>query len=142
MEQRLRLGGLVEVAMLVPQNEVGHVGGAASDLLPELFVFGREEREPTESVAGDEQQQQRGEYACDTATVELDEAETLSFETVEDDRRDEEARDDEEDVNPDEAAPDYIPKSVKADNRQHRYGTHAVYVRPVCGMCQTFRVRL
>ncbi|MNS95452.1 hypothetical protein D3C72_1297140 [compost metagenome] len=131
VQQRLGLGGVVEVAGLAPEGEVRDEARARGHVLAQLFPFVRQQGEPAEGHGGQQHQRQRREDALHAARIELAVAEAVALEAAQDDGGDQEARDDEEDVDADEAALDPLRERVVAEHRQHRDGAQPVDVRAV-----------
>src|SRR6185437_2296770 len=98
VQQRLQLGIDVEVARLVPQQDVGNVDRGGGDLLSEQLVFERRQQEPAGDQAQHQDQQQRREQPVDASDVELDVGELAAPQVEQQQRGDQVGRDDEEDV--------------------------------------------
>src|SRR5688572_29739867 len=121
MQQRLQLGGAIEVAGLGPENYVRYEGRSRTHVLSQLLELIRQQRERAEQEAGGQYENQSGEYAPDAACIKVREAEGGATQLPQDDARDQETRDDEEHVDADESAGNVLREGVKADHHQDCY---------------------
>jgi hypothetical protein len=118
----------LEVAALVPQDEIRKEARGGGNVLAEVGVLVAQQCKPAERQAKGEHGDQGREDAPDAPAVERDEAEISALKAFQDDRGDQEAGDDEENVDADEAAFDMGGKGVKPHHEQNGHRPQAVDV--------------
>src|SRR5471030_132684 len=117
MEQRLGIGRDVEIATLVPQQEIRDEHPSSKKVLAERLVFARYQQNPPGDSTRREHREQGGENAPRAPHVEVDKREIAGLELRQDDCRDQESGDDKEDIDTDEAARNKSRERMKADHR-------------------------
>ena len=135
MEQRFCVGNAVEVAALIPNDEVEDECSARCDVFAQLLIFICKQRKPAESPNRRQNEQKCGEYAPNAARIEFEKAECVAPQAVEDDGWDQEAWNDEKYIDTDESTADKTGKCVKTHDRENGDCTQAINVGAI------FRVR-
>ena len=115
MQQRFGLCGIVKIATLVPDREVGDKSCAGGNVLAQLLILASQQHKPAQSEACAQYQEQCWKYALHSATIEFDKTEAVAIQAGKNDRGDEKTRDDEEDIYTSKATPNQIGKCMKAD---------------------------
>src|SRR5260370_36337399 len=134
MQHRLQFRSDIEVAGLIPQDEVLDETGACRDVPTEHFQYAAEQHMPAEDEAGGQDHQQCRKDAADTPGIELDEGKIASLQALEADRGAQKSRDKEEHIDADEAAGKPVGECVEADDRQYGQPAETVDIGAVVGM--------
>src|SRR5580704_4319509 len=116
MQQRLGIARYVEIAGFAPQHQIHRKTGAGRQMLAEALELVRQQHVPADEKRGGDDNDQRRENSPDAPDVEVEIAETVTLDGIDDDAADQVAGDDEEDVDTDKAALEEIRERVKRDH--------------------------
>src|SRR6185312_16004521 len=128
MEERLKLGGGVEVAALAEQQDVRGEGRAGDEMAAEAIEEDARGDEEGERRRRDQHHGERRDDAAAATAVELEERERTVREPAEDVAADQKSGQHEEDVDADEPAAAARRKGVVGDHQEDGDRTKPVYV--------------
>ena len=119
MQKRLGIGGIIEIAALEPENEIGNKSRTASHMLAQLQVFIRQQEKPAESKTGDQNCNQDRINAADASAIKLPERKRAIFKLRKNNGRNQKTGNDEKDINPDKPTLKIFRKRMKKKNRKN-----------------------
>ena len=131
VQERLEVGGTVEVADLLEEEEIRNEERGIPEALAELRDIPRQHQQHCSQRARQIDDQESRHDAPGAAVVEAGEGEASCLDVVGDEAGDQETGDDEEDVDADEAAAEPRHLGVEQDDDEHGNRSQAVDVPAV-----------
>src|SRR5580692_11054077 len=101
MQQRLGIARYVEIAGFAPQHQIRRKTGAGRQMLAEALELVRQQHVPADEKRGGDDDDQRRKNSPDAADVEVEIAETVALDRVNDNAADQVAGDDKENIDAD-----------------------------------------
>ena len=131
MQERLRVSRSIEVAALLPENDVLDEDGSRRDMLAKLFILPPEQHEKPVNKTQHEERHQRGEEPADTTRIKLGKTEITGLHALVQDPADQIAADHEENVHTGESSGQPLRERVVNDDAENRHSTETVNIRSV-----------